>query len=182
MKTWQQLLAQVTSVTEEPFGSWTREISSAILSMQDAPWFQAVGRSIPVPGAAVQVSSWEEALTIFEDKSDTYDGIGFLSAAKYSVVDALDEVPDRGEVITRAARLAEDVVDPYAAVVGSYASEFNADMASHLQKFNQLLFTEIVVQDRTTCTYFREQLAWYCAGHFPCGWVGTWPDGKHRVF
>jgi len=30
--------------------------------------------------------------------------------------------------------------------------------------------------------YFERLLAIYQNGHFPCGWIGTWPNGKLRVF
>ncbi|HKD26343.1 MAG TPA: hypothetical protein VKC66_10620 [Xanthobacteraceae bacterium] len=31
--------------------------------------------------------------------------------------------------------------------------------------------------------YFFLELLWvYEAGHFPCGWLGDWPDGKLVVY
>lgn len=32
------------------------------------------------------------------------------------------------------------------------------------------------------CFFFLELLQVYEAGHFPCGWVGTWPKGMLRVY
>ena len=29
---------------------------------------------------------------------------------------------------------------------------------------------------------FREQLAWFQVGRFPCGWDGDWPNGRMRVY
>ena len=30
--------------------------------------------------------------------------------------------------------------------------------------------------------FFARLLTIYQNGHFPCGWVGTWPEGKFRVY
>jgi hypothetical protein len=32
------------------------------------------------------------------------------------------------------------------------------------------------------CFFFLELLSIYEAGHFPCGWVGEWPEGKLLVY
>jgi hypothetical protein len=32
------------------------------------------------------------------------------------------------------------------------------------------------------CFFFLELLTVYEAGHFPCGWVGEWPQGKLVVY
>lgn len=30
--------------------------------------------------------------------------------------------------------------------------------------------------------FFASQAYWYVKGHFPCGWVGEFPDGKLVVY
>jgi hypothetical protein len=32
------------------------------------------------------------------------------------------------------------------------------------------------------CFFFLELLSVYEAGHFPCGWIGPWPQGKLVVY
>ena len=32
------------------------------------------------------------------------------------------------------------------------------------------------------CFFFLELLSVYEAGHFPCGWLGEWPEGKLIVY
>jgi hypothetical protein len=44
-----------------------------------------------------------------------------------------------------------------------------------------MLLVEIITPE-ANCTYFREQLTWFQAGHFPCGWQGDWPTAKMRVY
>jgi hypothetical protein len=45
-----------------------------------------------------------------------------------------------------------------------------------------MLLVEIVASPEAECTYFREQLSWFHAGHLPCGWDGDWPSGRMRVY
>ena len=45
-----------------------------------------------------------------------------------------------------------------------------------------MLLVEIIASPEAECTYFREQLPWFHAGHFPCGWDGDWPSGRMRVY
>ena len=52
----------------------------------------------------------------------------------------------------------------------------------NLYEFVSMLIAEIIASPDADCTYFREQLAWFNTGHFPCGWEGDWPSGRIRVF
>jgi hypothetical protein len=45
-----------------------------------------------------------------------------------------------------------------------------------------MLLAEIIGSPEAECTYFREQLPWFHAGRFPCGWDGDWPSGRMRVY
>jgi hypothetical protein len=57
-------------------------------------------------------------------------------------------------------------------------------MSDYVIEFVRLLFIEIYAGDIAApqCTYFRDQLGWFLAGFFPCGWEGEWPHGRMRVF
>ena len=52
----------------------------------------------------------------------------------------------------------------------------------YLYEFVSMLLAETIASPEAECTYFREQLVWFHAGHFPCGWDGEWPNGRMRVF
>jgi hypothetical protein len=52
----------------------------------------------------------------------------------------------------------------------------------YLYEFVSMLLAEIIASPEAECTYFREQLPWFHAGHFPCGWDGDWPHGHMRVY
>ena len=52
----------------------------------------------------------------------------------------------------------------------------------YLYEFISMLLVEIIASPEAECTYFREQLPWFHAGRFPCGWEGDWPNGRMRVF
>jgi len=184
---WQDLLARIRSVKADVWGPYSKEMGSAIVALQDAPWFERVGQPIQGPASAdvVRVASWGEALSIFregEEEGARYSALGHLEAATYAVLTAADRAPERREWISRAYRLARETVNVHTFVPGAVPSGLNSDLGDHVHQYQQYLLTEIAVQDLTPCSFFREQLAWYFAGHFPCGWEGVWPEGRHRVF
>jgi len=57
-------------------------------------------------------------------------------------------------------------------------------LGDYMHEYIRLLFIEIYAGDvdEPRCTYFRDQLGWFAAGFLPCGWDGTWPVGRLRVF
>jgi hypothetical protein len=179
MKSWQQLLAHYKRTSEDLFGPFTLEVGSAIVALQDATWFAHVGESLPLGVATV--TSWDEALAIFEDYP-RYSSKGHMSAAELAVIEALDANPDRIPWVGDAYDMARDTVDVSAFVPKSLPLEARIDIADHVHWYFRCVISEIIVQDATTCVFFREQLAWWHAGHVPCGWEGEWPEGKHRVY
>ena len=52
----------------------------------------------------------------------------------------------------------------------------------YVNHWMRFLASEIITSDQVDCTHFREQLQWFYAGNFPCGWDGDWPVGKMKVF
>jgi len=180
---WQDLLSRIRSVKADTWGPFSKEMGSAIVALQDAPWFERVGLPIQEPDGIVRASSWDEALSILRVvEGGPYTAFGHLRAATNAVLAAADRAPERREWISRAYKLARETVNAHTFVPGAVPAGLSSDLGDHVHKYQQYLLTEIAVQDLTPCTFFREQLAWYVAGHFPCGWVGEWPEGCHRVF
>jgi len=179
---WQDLLARIHSVKADVWGPYSKEMGSAIVALQDAPWFERVGQPIQEPAGVVRVASWDDALSIFRDESGArYWALGHLVAPTKAVLAAVDSVPQRKALMSRAYNLARETVNVHR-LVPTVVPEFSVELGDHVHEFYAYLIMEIAVQDLTPCTFFREQLAWYFAGHFPCGWEGVWPEGRHRVF
>jgi hypothetical protein len=182
MKTWEQLLRTLTSVKNEPtkFGPHSKAIGSAIIALQDASWYANVGTPSPFDDRVVRVRSWDEALTILDDPPGYFRGV--LDRPSELVSNARKAKPTYQEW-WRAARdlfrRAVDVEDPPSE---GWSLERQAEASDHLTVTFECLLDEIIVADDVQCTYLREQLQWFAAGHFPCGWEGDWPIGKMRVF
>jgi hypothetical protein len=59
---------------------------------------------------------------------------------------------------------------------------YDEAVCEYLYEFISWLLAEIIGGEQVGSTYFREQLEWFHAGHFPSGWEGVWPAGRMRVF
>jgi hypothetical protein len=180
MRSWQSLLTQY-KVRQQDAGPFSGEIASAIAALQDAPWFERAGKPVPDDIDAIQVASWNDVLRIFDDHP-RYSVKGHLEAPELEVIDALDLHPERIAWMSEGYDIARDTVRAIRWIPRSLPMLDSVNLGDHVHLYFRYLISEIVVQDVTTCTYFREQLAWWYAGHVPCGWEGEWPVGKHRVF
>jgi hypothetical protein len=90
-------------------------------------------------------------------------------------------MPDR-EAWWQAAREEPKRYTLLSGVPQSRPREDRERMFEHLYEFVSMLLAAIIPSSEAECTYFREQLAWFHAGYFPCGWEGHWPDGRMHVF
>lgn len=178
----------------------------ALMRLHDAPWLANIGRPSSRDNDAMRVDGWPQALRMFTegiaDVHATGDGTsttGTLNAPIWLLLRRLDldnklnrRTADAANhalerlmltgyrgTISRAVRAASAAgaltADPFETkiAVGDYAHEFI-----------RLLFIEIYAGDvaEPRCSYFRDQLGWFLAGFFPCGWEGEWPHGRMRVF
>ncbi len=180
MKTWHELLLDKTYVLEEaaPFGRNGHQICAAIDAVHSIDWFAHVGEPIDAT-IVVLASSWEAVSDVVHASwSAGYCGIFEKPASLYSA--DMDAVTHSQYVAAYEA--SRDAFD-YFPYLPTELSEQDRELAnSYLRSWSELLFCEILLSDRIDCTYFREQLQWFHAGHFPCGWEGEWPVGKMRVF
>ncbi|NOU29745.1 MAG: hypothetical protein HOO96_17710 [Polyangiaceae bacterium] len=144
------------------------------------PWLERIGEHAGDASVTV-VRSWDEALTIF-GQDRRYNANGVLEAPCERVDEVLARFPER-EAWWQKAR--EDA-KKYTALDGwiprTLTQERQDLLFENLYEFVSMLLAEIIASPEAGCTYFREQLAWFHAGHFPCGWNGEWPSGRMRVY
>jgi hypothetical protein len=152
-----------------------------MVALHDIPWFQRAGEPITEARVA-RVAGWRDALAIVEGGHLGYSERGILLAPKHAVIDALDREPSLRERADTAAAEALRRMTASLHVPASVPAFTRLALADHVASYCRLLVTEFVVQEVTTCTYFRDQLVWWRAGHFPCGWDGAWPAGAMRVY
>lgn len=175
---WIDLLSRRFSDVTDEYGPHSHAVVCAFAILDKIEWFEHVGE--PIDGGIAVIKTWEEALTIFgEDRR--YNANGVLEAPCGRVDPIFEQMPER-EVWWQKAR--EDV-KPYTALYGwpDTLSRAHKDlMNENLYEFISMLLAEIIAEPEAECTYFRDQLSWFHAGHFPCGWEGDWPNGRMRVF
>jgi hypothetical protein len=183
---WTDLLSQRFSNVHEEYGPNSQAIASALATLDETQWLQRVGEPWGEPGREMDdrvfvVRSWQEALTIFgEDRR--YNVNGVLVAPCLLVDGVFERIPEREEWWQKAREEAKR----YTLLTGwapkSLVQEHRDLLYEHLWEFVSMLLAEIIASPEAKCTYFREQLTWFHAGHFPCGWEGDWPMGRMRVF
>ena len=184
---WTDLLSRRVNNIKEAYGPNSRDVIGAFSALSETPWLERAGEPWPErvdgrpdDGGVIVVHSWNEALTIFDD-SLRYNINGLLQAPCGRADDALVGLPER----RRWWQCAREDVKRYVALSGipdSLPQEQQDLLFEHLYEFVSMLLVEIIASPEVECTYFREQLPWFHAGRFPCGWEGDWPNGRMRVF
>ena len=175
---WTELLSERFSDVGDEYGPHSHEAVCAFMILEDIEWLQRVGEPVTNNGIAI-VRSWDEALTIFAE--DRYNCNGVLQAPCDRVDPIFEQIPER-ETWWQKARVD---VSEYTALCGwpnIISQQHQELMYENLYEFVSMLLAEIIASPEANCTYFREQLSWFHAGHFPCGWEGDWPNGRMRVF
>ncbi len=181
---WQELLSRPVQTPPDHYGPNSLAVWNATIELIDTPWLEQFGRpwleSASTPPSQVGiVNSWRDALSIFTD-FPKYNINGVLQAA----CDPCDRIVD-GSLSHKAWwQQARHDVKPYISLVvpDSLSQEHQDLMFEHLYEYVSMLLVEIIAAPDAECTYFREQLTWFYAGHFPCGWDGDWPTGQLRIY
>jgi hypothetical protein len=184
MKTWRQLLATIPGNPKQTaaFGPHSSEVLSALAAVESTPWYARVGTPSDLDAQVTRVHSWGEALAFLDDE-DRYVHGCILEGPWDEMFRVQDLAPDRRAWWTTARTDFANLLN-----APDEVHELGLDLdhslllTDHMQDFANLVLIEITHADLTSCTYFREQLQWYCAGHFPCGWEGEWPAGRMRVY
>lgn len=184
---WTDLLSRRITNINEAYGPNSREVIAAFGALSEAAWLEHVGEpwmervgDHSDGDRVIVVRSWDQALTIF-DEAPRYNINGLLQAPCDRADDVLTRLPERQRCWVRA----RNDVKRYIALSGipdALPQERQDLLFEHLYEFVSMLLAEIIAVPEGGCTYFREQLPWFHAGHFPCGWDGDWPNGRMRVY
>ena len=175
---WPDLLARRFRDTGDQYGPNSQVVTSAFSALSEIPWLTHVGEPLEDDRITV-VRSWDEALKIFDDNQYNLNGV--LQAAYLPTEEILHKMPE-GDSWWQSARTDVEKYVAYSGIPDSLPQEKQDLLFEHLWEFVSMLLVEIIAAPEAQCTYFREQLAWFHAGRFPCGWDGAWPGGRMRVF
>jgi len=186
---WHKLLARTPADLEEvlriegdcDFGPHAQQLLAAIQALRETPWCRHVGEPFDVPSRVVRVDSWTDALLMLDDE-EHYVRAGCLTGPWHEMHRCEDEYPVRHDWWVGARQLITNATNIETPQVEGLDIEHDLLLTDYVYDFLNLLMMEIVFSDVSDCTYFREQLTWFHAGHLPCGWEGAWPAGKMRVF
>jgi hypothetical protein len=188
MKTWTELLSRPYSGPLH-YGPRSAEVVAALWALKDIPWFRRVGQSLPADANVTAVASWKDACEIFDDEDGKrYNCNGHLVAVAEPLELAQPPDSERHEWWRLARKRASGFVNPYPAIPSDVPAERRDFIDENALEFASMLLAEIIDTAPPAppairgFTYFREQLQWFYAGHFPCGWDGEWPSGRMRVF
>lgn len=165
----------------EAFGPHTSHLLAAIQTLRDIAWYRHVAEPIDRARNVIRVMSWSDALQVLDDTAHYVVG-GCLIGPWDEMHRCDDEYPERHDWWLAARQLITGAAHIESPQVEGLDIEHDLLLTDYVYDFLNLLMMEIVFSDATDCTYFREQLEWFHAGHFPCGWEGDWPIGRMRVF
>lgn len=176
---WSVLLSQRFEAISDQYGPNSQGVASSFAVLHNTKWLSRGGSIVDGDRIAV-VKSWDEALSIFRhDPRLNINGV--LRAPCLQIDDALARMANRNLCWSRARKDATEYM-VLGGVPQSRPCEEQDLVYEYLYEFVSMLLAEIIVSDKIEGTYFREQLTWFHAGHFPCGWDGEWPLGRMRVY
>jgi hypothetical protein len=144
-------------------------------------WFSKVGECLESP-SIIRVSSWSEAMKHCE--SDEWQDLLLEAANRYgeAIAKRSREAYSRWNTVADSLRpLVIDLVERKTANV-IRANKLGATFKATVQWDVIHLLIEAEFADVHPPGFFASQAYWYVEGRFPCGWQGTFPDGKLVVY
>jgi hypothetical protein len=189
---WTVLLSKRFRNAHEEYGPNSQAVASALAALDKTQWLERVGEpwlehvDEPLSDNRVTiVRSWGEALTIFSRDRPygerQYNVNGILKAPCLRVDPIFERLPERQDWWQKAREEAKRYT-VLSGIPDSLPRDQQDLLFENLYEFVSMLLAEIIASPEAECTYFREQLPWFHAGHFPCGWDGDWPNGRMRVY
>jgi hypothetical protein len=174
---WHQLLARTFTNVKDEYGPHSQSVAAAIVLVGQIKWVAHAGEPLAAEGIVV-ARSWDDAMSIFADTD--YNVAGHLESACIRCDEAIESSPQQ-HAWWQAAREMASHHTILGGVPKSRPRDDRDKMFEYLYEFVSMLLVEIIA-DPADCTYFRDQLSWFHAGRFPCGWEGAWPVGKMRIY
>jgi hypothetical protein len=155
--------------------------TDAIERVESIDWFSAVGAAVEVDGARElsvhRISSIAEAndqLSSGARESATADAAARLTAWLH------EHCPSDYQVWNELARAAKEVIGRTALPAArAFATSHSFDGVI-VDCVAWDLLNAVMEASYAQCrppVFFVDMLTVYEAGHLPCGWDGTWPDG-----
>jgi len=185
---WPELLSRRFMNVNDEYGPNSQVVVSALMALRDIRWLQRVGEPWLEPGLEIEplggvtvVKSWDASLTIFND-FPRYNINGVLQAPCDRIDPIFVRLPERQTWWEKAREEAKRYTMLTGWAPKSLDQEHRELLFENLWEYVSMLLAEIIASPEAECTYFREQLTWFHAGHLPCGWDGDWPNGRMRVF
>lgn len=145
-------------------------------------WFERCGQpaELDIPLVVQPVSSWREAMTACADEerlgatSDAQNATtAFLHANYARRYQRWNEIAEDAKKFC-ILPLQDDVWKPFAKARSLDPSFVDSTSWNVLAAIMEHAYRECVGLP----VFFTHLLEVYRCGHFPCGWVGTWPAGK----
>jgi hypothetical protein len=141
-----------------------------------ASWFSAVGE--PVSGPFVVLRSWAEAAA--SCASDTWQELLLEASNRYC-----ETIAARSRTRWNEWNRIVDEVKPFAEELVERKIRATVEDNGLPKVFEDTVRWDILhvcmeaeYADVSPPGYFASQAYWYVQGHFPCGWVGPFPEGK----
>jgi hypothetical protein len=180
MKTWQELLTSGADEGKKDYGPQSQAVLNLFGVLSDMPWFEKVGQPLDAGVDAATVSSWDEAIVRPGD-GQAYEASGHLAAPAVLAQAGLAD-PQVKQWWTAAREDAYDYYDVTSSIPADFDSRKEDVVDLYVEEFVGYVLAEILAVPPEKSTYFRELLAFFNDGHYPCGWEGQWPQGRPRVY
>lgn len=151
-------------------------------TLADLDWFAKVGQAIPAIGDdVISVADWREAVASCSEllwEHVCTEARNDLTMHLNSVCKA--EFQSWNEVLNNAKR---ELTESWKRMRTKLESEGRPPVIADCVEWDTM---HAVACEHYAAwnppQFFERLLAIYQSGHFPCGWVGTWPEGMLRVF
>ena len=154
-----------------------RATTTALLGeLEQHAWFARVG--IKEQDGVIVVSSWKEALRGFRSRHWVNTAL-----AAWHVIEerlgALDEYDDQKKILELRPTLEQLVRPKLLGVVPRQPDDrlFNSVVGKLLGACIELEYADVCPP-----LFFGNLAHLYIQGHFPCGWLGDFPDGQLIIY
>lgn len=150
--------------------------------LQSFAWFSRVGERHPEVSTAVVLSNWFEAITSMEEEE--WENLRLDARNGYTAQLARTS-PVRFRTWNAKVEAIKVITVP---MVNSVFST-NMSLRELPRKVLDIVQWDVLhvcmeaeFSDCAPIGFFASNAYWYRAGHFPCGWKGTFPDGKCVIY
>jgi hypothetical protein len=152
----------------------------ALSKLREAEWFSAVGNQDT--DAAIVLQSWKEAVESFS--SPQWRDLLLEASNRYTekiASRARERFRQWNDVVREVKKISVPLVEAKTERVAkenqlpkTFQNVVNWDILH--------VAMESEYSDIYPSGFFASQAYWYVRGHFPCGWSGSFPDGKLIIY